>query len=525
MIQGLWTKSEFQANTRSQSVFGRRKKALRAIEVALDQGHAAPSTEAGNWLYVIERTCANWIDSHPYTSAIPVQGKKTSNRRKGIETLLGQIQTIYKTRYGATPEQDQRRQQVTSQYETSAKDLNIAPGDKDPRTMKGRAAFHQELLEKTAARAEALGHEKGDLNTEQIGYLAAKAVLKVDSVIDKKKQSACRVEALRVLSAMLGKNRELATRFEATGIEVVVVPANRPMTDLPEFASLKDVAINQDGGTPRLWNETRGVGGLSVGGKMYVAVTEENLLGTGVGPAVAAVGGGCYAARYSTTSHEFAHGIHMSAAMSAEHKATIRASFNRRKGVRIDAANNRIIIDDASVAATQQSLDKVFSREWVDGPRRKLAQLPAPKLYFVWKGPGYVMNPPPADRHFQYSSLFELQDCYAAFDEREYFAQSANAYLGANGGNDPYTGRPRHNGHQWITANESPEMVRLLNDLFSAGSTHAYGRAQADGTNVDDGVDELTVADYIKMRVAKIKTQKTLKTAMTSRRAAMGYDD
>ena len=434
--------------------------------------------------------------------------------------------------YSASPKDMGQRAMVTSLYETSDLDLKIAPGNKDPRTMKGRAAFHQELLERTIQRAEELGHDKEDFNTEQIGFLAAKSILKVDSVIDKGKRGACKVEAMRILCAMLGKNRALAQQFEATGVEVVVVPADRPMTDLDEFSTLKDVAISQESGSARTWNETRGVGGLTVtkdgNTKVYVAVTEENLLGTGVGEAVTAVGGGCYAAQYSTTSHEFAHGIHKSSAMTQQQKNTIKNCFDRKKKVRIDAANNRLIVDDRTFGVSQVSLDQLFNKEWVDGKRMKQAPAPGGKQYFVWSMAlnGYVMNPPPGGGHFRYACNHELQDCYAAFDEFEYFAQCANAYLGANGGTDPYTRRPRHNGEAWIRANEEPEMVRLLDELFSAGPTNHYGMAQLENTNVeDDGVDEPTVADYIRKQVTRAKHANNPHLAMASRRRAMGYDD
>jgi len=526
MLEGVWTSSEFKSNTKSKSIFGKRGTLLKTIEAALDSLHAAAKGNQLPWLYVAENACKAWIDAHPDTSSTPVKGKKTSNRRKGIETLLGQIK-VKKDFFNIqpiAPKELNRRARITAQYETSDKDLLIAPGDKDPRLMKGRAAFHQELLERTIKRAEVLGHDKEDFNTEQLGFLAAKTLLKVDSVIDVKKRGACKVEAMRVLCAMLGKNRVLAQQFEATGIEVVVVPADRPMTDLVEFASLNNVPIVQEGGTPRYWNETRGVGGLVSGGKMYVAVTEENLLGTDVSQGVKNVGGGCYAARYSTTSHEFAHGIHKSTAMTPTQVATIKTCFDRKKGkVRIDSANDRVIID-GSLAATQPALDQLFNKEWADGPRKNLAALPVPKLYWVQKGSAYVMASPGV--HFQYRSAHELQDCYAAFDEYEYFAQCVNAYLGANGGNDPYTGRPRHNGEPWIRTNEEPEMVRLLDELFSAGTSNHYGQSRLDDTNVSDsGVDVPTVADYIKMRVAAVKNQKFLTEQLVSRRKAMGYDE
>ena len=529
MITDVWTSEQFRQNTKSKSIFGRRKALLKAIEKALDEAHAK-SSQPGEGLTFVEIACNKWLQSHPDTSLTPAPGKKTSSRRKGIETLLGQIKAKRKALYGRTPQQQLEAQQILSRYETSDKVLNIGPGGVDPRLMKGRAGFHHELLEATIDRATELQHEKTELNTEQLGFLAAKSALKIDAVIDEKNKAACKTEALRILCAMLGKSRQLAMQFESTGIEVVVVPKDRPMTDLPEFASLKDVPITQEGGTPRLWNETRGVGALTVTTptgtqKMYVAVTEENLLGTPVGPLVSAVGGGCYAKRYSTTSHEFAHGLHRSGATTAEQKATILACFKRKKsGIRIDAANSRIFVDEPSFLPTQVNLDAVFSREWADGPRRMQAPVSPNKLYWVQKGTAYVMNPLSPTTHFQYSSLYTLQDCYSAFDEAEYFAQLVNAYLGANGGSDPYTGRARHNGESWVRANEPPEMVRLLDELFSSGATNHFGQARVNDTN-DDGVDEPTVADYIKMRVAGIKNKKHLQTALASRRTAMGYDE
>lgn len=531
MIPGIWTESEFKNNTKSDSVFGKRKSLLKAIDSALSKAHAAPPDKHMAHVVLVERACSAWLMAHPDTSATPTIGKKTSNRRKGIEALLGKI-NIFKANYKGyhISSGDQLlRNQITSQYETSTKVLNIAPGDVDPRQIKGRAAFHQELLARTAKRAKELGHDDEDLNTEQIGYLAAHSALKLDAIIDPKKREKCRVEAMRILCAMLSKNRALALQFEASGVEVVVVPANRPMTDLPEFASLHNVAISQEGGTARVWNETRGVGGLVVNSptgakKVYVAVTEENLLGTGVGTAVSAVGGGCYSALYSTTSHEFAHGLHLYS-LTPQQKLTITNCFNRKKKVSVNTATSVLTITDNSVNGTQTALDAVFNAKWADGPRRMLTASPTPKLYWVLKNGAYVMNPLAPTTHFQFSSPNALQDCYSAFDEREYFAQLVNAYLGANGGSDPYTGRPRNNGAAWIRANEETAIVQLLDELFSAGATNHFGQSTTPDTNVDDGVDEPTVRDYIAGRVHGIKMAKVLNPLLAKRRLAMGYTD
>ncbi len=529
MITGVWTSTEFRANTKSSSIFGRRKPLLIAIELVLDEVHAMPEENALMSLFHIEQACKKWLEAHPYTTSTKESGKKFSNRRKGIEMLLAQCKKKREELYKIPDSEWQRRKAITDLYETSTKDLKIAPspsGYLDPRTMKGRAGFHQELLEKTIERAKALGHKKEDFNTEQIGFLTAKSILKVDAVVDKKNKNLCKTEAMRVLLAMLGKNRTLAQQFEATGVEVVVVPANRPMTDLPEFSSLKGVAISQDSGTARTWDETRGVGGLTVNDngktKVYVAITEENLLGTGVSTEVSAVGGGCYEKKYSTSSHEFAHGIHLSSALDATQKNTIKTCFDKKKRARIVASHNCIDVLDATFAPSQTTLDALFNEEWVDGPRKKLAPLTAAKTWYVSKNGAWVMRPGAPTQRLTFTTTNDLQDCYAAFDNREYFAQCVNAYLGANGGTDPYTGRPRHNGESWIRTNCEADMVRLLDTLFSAGTTHGYAHSDLQNTNVqEDTGDELTVIDYLRLE----KNQKVLTEALTSRRAAMGYDD
>ena len=511
MINGIWTSGTFKANTISKSTFGSRKGLLIEIDKLLEKAHVSSDDEAllPN-LYAIDKACQAWLDAHPLTASKPEKGKKLSARRQGIEVLLDQISKKRAELYKIPQSTLNQRKAITDLYESSTTQLNVAPGGQDPRTLKTRAAFHQELLDKTIEQAIKLGHDKNAFNTEQLGFLSAKSSLKVDSVLDSSKKKACYVEAIRILTAMLGKNRELAKRFESTGIEVVVVPADRPMTDLPEFAPLKGVGIaQQSSSVSRGWDSTRGAGGLVVGAKMYVAITEENLLGTDVDAKLKTIGGGCYACQYSTSSHEFAHSLHLSDATTLAQKQAITRSFEKKKKVRIDSANDRLFIDDPLFVPSQHTLDALFSQEWVDGPRRSLTRLSNPKDYWVWlsKAQKYATNPDGS--YLMYKSDYELQDCYAAFDEREYFAQCTNAYLGANGGNDPYTSRPRNNGEAWIRNHEEPEMVKLLDELYSSGTTTAFSKSHLEGTNRDDGVDVTTISDYIKGHVAKVKTNKT----------------
>jgi hypothetical protein len=76
-------------------------------------------------------------------------------------------------------------------------------------------------------------------------------------------------------------------------------------------------------------------------------------------------------------------------------------------------------------------------------------------------------------------------ECYAAQNDHEYFAQLSNAYLGANTGLEPTTLQPRNNGRGWVEANESDNMLALLdriyrnqtvNEVESSGELTAGGR-------------------------------------------------
>ena len=65
--------------------------------------------------------------------------------------------------------------------------------------------------------------------------------------------------------------------------------------------------------------------------------------------------------------------------------------------------------------------------------------------------------------------------CYASMNGMEYFAQLSNAWLGANRGDDPYARKPRHNGKDWVRANEPRAICDLLDRV--------YGRRAIDGLN------------------------------------------
>lgn len=128
------------------------------------------------------------------------------------------------------------------------------------------------------------------------------------------------------------------------------------------------------------------------------------------------IGEGTYDDGYSTTTHEFAHTIHQYG-MSESDKGLISHTYARK-------------------------LQNLWETSWPDGPLLNLNNEP------TWN--------------------------YSSTNELEFFAQLTNCYLGANGGFDSYTGRPRNNGSDWVRTNE-PELVPILERL--------YGRSDATKVN------------------------------------------
>jgi hypothetical protein len=148
---------------------------------------------------------------------------------------------------------------------------------------------------------------------------------------------------------------------------------------------------------------------MKVGDKIYTAIAEENLLGeectaTFNGQPVS----GSYAKGYSTTSHEFAHTLHLFVLPRAD-RQVITAAYTARK---------------ALATASPDDPD-----QWVDG----------------------------------------REGCYASQTEEEFFAQLSNAYLGTNAGTDPFTNDPRHNDPQWVKDHE-PTVFAILERMYAGGS-------------------------------------------------------
>jgi hypothetical protein len=307
-----------------------------------------------------------------------------------------------------------------------------------------------------------------DAGDERFAYLAARIML------ISKYAPAARTEALRVLSTEL-LDRSTALRMIANRVQAVIVPRGKKMTELAEFAPLLTSDSGKGPGKTfdgRQWAHVRGVGNVTVAGKVYAAITEENLLGgtpdakvfdapkNAKGEVVGTKGtiGGGYTVGYSTTTHEFAHVLHRQG-LSEDQKKIITKHFNAKRAATTGKAG---LVKDV----------------WPDGPRISPV---APKS---WTDAGWTDEKRLDHMAGMADDARRVYENYSSQNEAEYFAQMANAYLGTNLGTDPTTRQPRNNGRAWIVANEPKEMVDLLDELFkntTVNDIEAGGALKAGG--------------------------------------------
>jgi hypothetical protein len=292
-----------------------------------------------------------------------------------------------------------------------------------------------------------------DLGDDRFAALAARIMLVARHAPN------ARREALRLLTAQL-QDRETALRMIAKPVQVVIVPRGKKMTELDEFKSLLEADDGAGKGNTfdgRPWANVRGVGSVVAGGKTYAAITEENLLGGLPDASTGATGG--YTVGYSTTTHEFAHALHING-LNAAQKKLISKHFNAKRA----ATNTKATITLANV--------------WPDGPR---VSPTAPTDWFAlgWTDDKWL------DKVVSYSDKDRFKyENYSSQNEMEYFAQLSNAYLGTNLGTDPTTGQARNNGRAWIAANEDKEMLDLLDKLYKSKTVNdidAAGKLTAGG--------------------------------------------
>ncbi len=246
---------------------------------------------------------------------------------------------------------------------------------------------------------------------------------------------------------------ETAAALLKAGASVHVVPRDVEMTDVGPLKEFKGDHFGGASGEGRGLDDARGSGGL------HTAITEENLRGV-----TTTIGADeHYTDGYSTTTHEFAHTIHLNA-LSEGDRQTITDSFTGRK--ELDALAQQKLDDPGKKLSDsdQKKLDDFEQKKldpaarWPDGPRK--------------------------------GSVDGIEaDNYSSRDELEYFAQATNSYLGTNHGTDPYTGHDRQNGPDWVRAN-APELLPLLEKLYGKdpAALHPEQSNPVDRVKEEDGL-------------------------------------
>lgn len=126
----------------------------------------------------------------------------------------------------------------------------------------------------------------------------------------------------------LGQREDMRRRMQRAHVALVIVPRDRRMTDVAEFADLEGKPT-VDG---RAFDDVRGSGGMSAGGLWAIAVPEENLVEAGTsGPLIAdGTAPNPYADGYSVGLHELAHTVEAKG-LTSDEKRRVIALYEARK--------------------------------------------------------------------------------------------------------------------------------------------------------------------------------------------------
>jgi len=399
--------------------------------------------------------------------------------------------------------------------ETAVVGPSVAPstGEKTPETDQEKAARYEEavLAGKNETHLKVTRDQMLDVlqTLPAPKFAAVAAVLMLNTEGGLVESAEARVEALKILTVQL-QDPGIARKLLNEEVAVIVVPRNKKMTDLVEFSSLKGTKTF-DG---RTWDDVRGSGGFRVPGKkpVYVAVTEENLTGAALEGDVATTAG-CYAKGYSTTSHEFAHVIDQRG-LTDEDRAIVDDLYKKKHdldatvpqewadGFNVETgANTAQTGGEAWAAALPDSTTKaglvgifkaVAGGASLNTVTHALAWLPHMITAKMVSPDGTKLLGPTGDEwgtiaadapkviSFHGGLPVKKVECYASVHRLEYFAQSANAFLGTNTGPDPYTkagwqakGTPekalRRNGKEELKRFD-PELVKMFERIFGKDS-------------------------------------------------------
>ncbi|KDN82110.1 hypothetical protein [Kitasatospora cheerisanensis] len=157
---------------------------------------------------------------------------------------------------------------------------------------------------------------KSTLPPHEFARTAAELIVHVDPRAEQ--AASARQEAQQQVARML-QDPDTAARLMKNGADVVIVPKDVRMTDVPDLHGLAGAHNHSEAGGGRGYDDMRGSGGR------HSAVTEENLLGehTSVG------NDRHYQDGYSTTTHEFSHTVHRFG-LDANDQKVITDTFTRK---------------------------------------------------------------------------------------------------------------------------------------------------------------------------------------------------
>ncbi|MGQ5523304.1 hypothetical protein ACUHMQ_08595 [Chitinimonas sp. PSY-7] len=366
MLPNVWSAERFKQESRK--IFSRRSPQLQAIDRTLAAAHSFdPNSNAG------ARALRELTDAIKEWRRLKSLQGITSGRAQAEDRLDAQIISVIRSLHKRTSPPPTLKRVVPPEAPMphTQPAINIVQPKAQPTASVEQARLLNYLADAMLDQhKKQMGYDDGDLfdglDPHQIGRLTARWMLSVpDEVTD---VPAARAEGLRVIAAMLGNDISVIKNLLEHNIQVVVIPRNKSLTVLEQFESLRG-QTTFDG---RRWSSVRGVSHVSGNsfsqllatyselkhmrdmskgagsvvavdpsrGRIYVGITEENLLG-GITSVASAE---CYAVGYSTSTHEFAHTIHTYGLTDND-----RTTLNRAYKLRM-----------------QQS----ESTQWVDGPRK-----------------------------------------------------------------------------------------------------------------------------------------------------------
>ncbi|WP_406323961.1 hypothetical protein [Streptomyces niveus] len=295
---------------------------------------------------------------------------------------------------------------------------------------------------------------------------------------------AARGEAEALVAGMLA-DPQVAVALLTGGRRMVVVPRDRPLTSLPEFAALHGRSTT-DG------RSLDGERGLYFAGHL-VGVGEENLLGeTTVVPDADLQADG-----YSAARHEWAHAIESvlspedrqwitdvyeekkkaEAEARAKARAEVRAKAEAEARAQAQAQTEMKATAQTKVEAKARAQAKARARAEARAEARAQTEMKAAARTKVEakaeaKARAQAEGKARAEVEAAVRSVVQWPDGpganYSSSNAHEYFAQLTNVYLGANTGRDADTHGRRNNGSDWVEQH-APELLPLLHRLYGSG--------------------------------------------------------